>query len=112
MQKFLLKNLKYYIAISLSLFLLGGQPIEFGKDKTFFHGFLIQKPIIRIGLGTNLDQIKISSSSGMKIYEVQTNYKLIADDADEVLIKGNKEKLNEKYIIQVLLCQPVNMTKG
>lgn len=101
MQKFLLKNLKYYIAISLSLFLLGGQPVEFGKDKTFFHGFLIQKPIIRIGLGTNLDQIKISSSSGMKIYEVQTNYKLIADDADEVLIRGNKEKLNEKYIIQV-----------
>jgi len=101
MQKFLLKNLKYYIAISLALFLLGGQPVEFGKDKTFFHGFLIQKPIIRIGLGANLDQIKISSSSGMKIYEVQSNYKLIADDVDEVFIKGNKEKLTEKFIIQV-----------
>jgi len=60
MEKFLYKNLKYFISISISLFLLGGQPVEFGKDKTFFQGYLIPKPIIRIGLGINLEQIKIS----------------------------------------------------
>lgn len=101
MEKFLYKNLKYFIAISISLFLLGGQPVEFGKDKTFFQGYLIPKPIIRIGLGKNLDQIKISASSGMKVYEVINNYKLIAEDIDEVFIKGFKEKLKEKYTIQV-----------
>ncbi len=101
MKKSLLKNLKYLITISLSLFLFGGQPAEFGEEKTFFHGYLIPKPIIRIGIGVNLGEIKISSSSGVKIYEVKTNYKLIADDADEVMIKGHREKLNEKYVIQV-----------
>lgn len=101
MEKFLYKNLKYFIAISISLFLLGGQPVEFGKDKTFFQGYLIPKPIIRIGLGVNIDQIKISASSGMKVYEVINNYKLIAEDIDEVFIKGFKEKLKVKYTIQV-----------
>ena len=101
MKKFLCKNLKYFIAISISLFLLGGQPVEFGEDKNIFQGFLILKPIIRIGLGVNLDQIKITASSGMKVYEVINNYKLIAEDIDEVFIKGFKEKLKEKYTIQV-----------
>jgi len=75
--------------------------VEFGKDKNIFQGYLIPKPIIRIGLGVNLDQIKISASSGMKVYEVINNYKLIAEDIDEVFIKGFKEKLKEKYTIQV-----------
>jgi len=37
----------------------------------------------------------------MKIYEVNSRYKLIADDADEVRIKGHKEKLSEKFLVQV-----------
>ena len=101
MRKSPFSKLKYLITISLAIFLFGGEPIEFGSEKTFFHGFLIQKPIIRIGLGVNLEQIRILSSSGMKIYEVKTNYKLIANDVDEVLLRGQKEKLNEKYVIQV-----------
>ena len=101
MKKPLTNKWKYFTALFLSLFILGGQPVEFGEEKILFHGYSIQKPIIRIGLGVNLSEIKISSSSGVKIYEAKTNYKLIADDADEVLIKGLKEKLNEKFVILV-----------
>jgi len=95
MRKTHTKNAKYYIALFLSVFFLGGQPVEFGKEKSFFHGYLIPKPIIRIGLGINLKNVKISSTSGMKIYEVKPNYRLLADDTDEVFINGNKEALSE-----------------
>ncbi|UCC40826.1 MAG: SpoIID/LytB domain-containing protein [Candidatus Aminicenantes bacterium] len=95
------KYIKYCIIISLSLFILGGAPIDLGTEKTFFHGYLIQKPIIRIGLGVNLSDIDISSSSGMKIYEVNSGYRRMADDVDEVRIKGRKEKLTEKFVIQI-----------
>lgn len=101
MKIILQKNTKFFIIIFFSLFILGGQPVEFGKEKTFFHGYMIEKPIIKIGLGVNISDIKISSSSGMKIYEVNAKYKLIADDEDEVRIKGYKEKLTEKFLIQV-----------
>ncbi len=101
MRKFLVKYLKHFIALSTALFLLGGQPIEFGKDKTFFHGYMIPKPIVRIGLGTNLGQIRIFASSGMKVYEVSSHYKLIADDTDAILLKGSKENFNEKFVIQI-----------
>ena len=101
MKKSLLKYAKHFIIISLSIFVLGGQPVEFAKEKTFFHGYLIQKPIIRVGLGVNLSDIKVSSSSGMKIYEINARYRFIADNADEVLIRGRKEKLTEKFVIQV-----------
>jgi stage II sporulation protein D len=94
-------QLKYYFVGLLSLFLLGGQPVKFAQDKTFFHGYLIQRPIIRIGLGVNLSDIHVSASSGMKIYEVNKNYKLISDYTDEVIVKGHKEKLTEKFVIQV-----------
>ncbi len=100
MPKILESKLKYLFVLALSLFVLGGAPAEFGKEKSFFHGFLIHKPVIHIGLGVNLGQIKISSSSGMKIYEAKTNYRLIADNVDEVFIKGNKEKLSETFLIQ------------
>lgn len=95
------KNSKFIIIIFFSLFILSGKPVEFGKEKTFFHGYLIDKPIIKIGLGVNLSDIKISSSSGMKIYEVNAKYELMADDVDVVRIKGHKEKLTEKFLVQI-----------
>lgn len=93
--------LKYIFAALLSFFLLGGEPVEFGKEKTFFQDYLIPKPVIQIGLGVNLSQIQIAASSGMKVYEVKNNYHLIAENADEALIKGNKEQITEKYLIKV-----------
>lgn len=101
MKKILKKNLKYIIIASISLIFLGSDPVEFAGEKAFFHGFLIPKPIIRIGLGVNLSQIQISASDGMKVYEVKENYKLIAEDVEEVFVKGHKEKLTEKFLIQV-----------
>jgi stage II sporulation protein D len=95
----LLRIAKNFAVLWLALFIFGGQPA--GQEKTFFHGFLIPNPVIKIGLGINLGDIKVSASSGMKIYEVMGNYKLIADDVDNVFIRGHKEKLNEKYVIQV-----------
>ncbi len=92
---------KNFIALAAAFFILGGQPEEFGREKDFFHGYVIDKPVIRIGLGVQLSEIKISSSSGMEIYEVKDSYSLIAEDADEAYIKGKKEKLNEKFLVQV-----------
>lgn len=94
-------SIKYFIILMLSFFVLGGQPVEFGQENTFFHGYLIQNPIIRVGLGINLSDIKIGSSSGMKIYEINSHYKLVAEDVQEAWIKGRKEKLTEKFVIQV-----------
>jgi stage II sporulation protein D len=101
MKKTHISFMKYFIILLLSFFVLGGQPVEFGQESTFFHGYLIETPIIRVGLGVNLSDIQIGSSSGMKIYEINSHYKLIAEDAQEAWIKGRKEKLTEKYIIQV-----------
>lgn len=95
------KYAKFFIALGLFLFVFGGQPAEFGIEKSFFHGYIIRKPIIRIALGVNVGEIEVSSSSGMKIYEVKSNYKLIAADAGEAHIEGRQEKINEKYLIQV-----------
>ena len=96
-----IKLLKYMIIIILFLCIFWAAPAEFGKEQAFFHGYLIQKPVVKIGLGVNLRNINICSSSGMKVYEVNASYKLLADDADEVYIKGRRKKLTEKYIIQV-----------
>ena len=101
MRKSQTSSLKYFIVLVLSFFVLGGQPVEFGQEKTFFHGFLIETPIIRVGLGVNLSDIQIASSSGMKIYEINSHYKLVAEDVQEAWIKGRKEKLTEKFVIQV-----------
>ena len=101
MKKILNKNLKFFVIASLSLFFLGSDPVEFAAEKAFFHGYLIPKPIIRIGLGVNLSQIQIAASDGMKVYEVKENYKLIAEDVEEVFVKGHKEKISEKFLIQV-----------
>jgi len=101
MRKFLFIQHKYICILIFLILFLGGRPVEFGKDKTFFHGYLIKTPVIRIGLGVNLDEIRVTASSGMKVYEVKTHYTRIADDVDEILIQGHREKFNEKYIIQV-----------
>jgi len=90
---------KYLFILFVGFFFFGGIPVEFGTEGAFFHGYMIPKPVIRVGLGTNLEDIRIRSSSGMKIYEVNTGYKIINDDADEAEIKGAGEKLTEKYII-------------
>ena len=90
---------KYLFILFVALFFFGGIPVEFGTEGAFFHGFMIPKPVISIGLGTNLKDIHIRSSAGMKIYEVDTEYRLLDDDADEALIKGGGEKLTEKYVI-------------
>jgi peptidoglycan hydrolase-like amidase len=90
---------KYLFILFVAFFFFGGIPVEFGTEGAFFHGFMIPKPVISVGLGTNLKDIHIRSSAGMKIYEVDTGYRLIADDADEIRIKGGGEKLTEKYVI-------------
>ncbi|UCE40961.1 MAG: SpoIID/LytB domain-containing protein [Candidatus Aminicenantes bacterium] len=101
MRKSYTSFIKYFIILVLSFFVLGGQPVEFGQESTFFHGYLIETPIIRVGLGINLSDIQIASSSGMKIYEINSHYKLIAEDVQEAWIKGRKERLTEKFVIQV-----------
>ncbi|MFO7733922.1 MAG: SpoIID/LytB domain-containing protein [Candidatus Aminicenantes bacterium] len=94
-----LQRIKYIFILFLGFFFFGGIPVEFGTEGAFFHGFMIPKPVITIGLGQNLQDIRIRSSSGMKIYEVGTSYKLISGDAGEVLVKGGAEKLTEKYVL-------------
>lgn len=101
MKKIVKRNAKIYTGLFLVLFFFGGQPKEFGSENTFFHGYLIKNPVIRVGIGVNQREMRISSSSGMKIYEVNAEYKLIAENTDEILIKGDREKLNEKFVIQV-----------
>jgi stage II sporulation protein D len=93
------RKIKYLFSLFIAFFFFGGTPVEFGTEATFFHGFMIPKPVITIGLGTNLKDIHIRSTAGMKIYEVDTGYTLLAEDADEVRIKGGGEKITEKYVI-------------
>jgi len=94
-----LQRLKYVFILFVGFFFFGGIPVEFGTEGAFFHGFMIPKPVIRVGLGTNLKDIRIHSSSGMKIYEVNTGYRILNEDAEEAEIKGAGEKLTEKYVI-------------
>jgi len=61
------KPLKYIIIIILFLCIFWAAPAEFGKEQTFFHGYMIQKPVVKIGLGVNLRSINICSSSGKGI---------------------------------------------
>ena len=101
MPKIIYRHRKYFMLSFLALFFIGGQPSEFGQENVFFQGYLIQKPVIRIALGVNLDNVLIRSSAGMKIYQVNGSYKLLAENASEVRVKGHKEKLAEKFIVQV-----------
>jgi stage II sporulation protein D len=101
MHKPSLRPRDYFIGAFLALFFLVGKPVEFGQENSVFHGFLIQNPVIRIGLGVNLSEISIRSSSGMEVYEVGSSYKLLAGDVSEIHIRGQKENLSEKYLLQV-----------
>ena len=94
-----LYKIKYLFIMFLAVYFLGATPANLGTEGTFFHDFMIPQPVIRIGLGQNLKDIRIRASSGMKIYEVGANYKIISADADEVLLKGGGEKLTEKYVL-------------
>jgi len=92
---------KYFFGAFAVLFFLAGKPPEFGQENQFFQGFLIQNPVVRIGLGINLEEITIRASSGMKVYEVGSGYRLLAQDVDEIQVKGQKEVLTEKFFLQV-----------
>ena len=92
-------KIKHLFILFVAFFFFGGIPVEFGTEGAFFHGFMLPKPVIRVGLGTNLKDVRIRSSAGMKIYEVNTGYKIIKDDAAEAVIKGAGEKLTEKFVI-------------
>ena len=95
-----LKHYKYFIVFFGALFLFAGRPVEFGQESTYFQGYSIEKPIIRVGLGVNLSRINITSSSGMKIYRQDSAFTLLAQDVTEAQVKGYKEKLSEKFLIQ------------
>jgi stage II sporulation protein D len=96
-----IRHLRYFLIMFAVLFFFGGRPTEFGKENTFFHGFLIPNPVIRIGLGANLRDLLIRSSSGMKVYEVNGGYTLLGDDVEEARIKGEREALTEKFVLLV-----------
>lgn len=96
-----MKAFKYFMAAFAALFFIVGKPAEFGRDNNFFHGYVIARPVIRVGLITGLKQATISASSGMKLYEVGREYHLLADDADEVVIRVDKEKVTEKFVLLV-----------
>ncbi len=89
-----------FLAFAL-LYFCAGQPAEFGEENLFFQGYPIAKPVIRIALGVNVEDIVIRSSSGMKIYQVDGSYKLLAEDAAQARIQGQKDKLNEKFLVQI-----------
>jgi len=101
MSKILSRNHKYFFMSFLVLFFLGGRPAEFGQETTFFQGFLIAKPVIRIALGLDLEDVLVHASSGMKVYQAAESYTLMADDVAEVRVKGQKDQLSEKFLIQV-----------
>ncbi|MGZ4886312.1 MAG: SpoIID/LytB domain-containing protein [Candidatus Aminicenantales bacterium] len=96
-----IRKIRYLIILFLGFSFFGGIPVEFGNEGAFFHGFMIPKPVISIGLGTNLKDLQIRSSSGMKIYEVNTDYKLISDDAEEAQVKSGSQKITEKFVLLV-----------
>ena len=101
MKKIPIRLPKYFFTAFLVLFFLGGKPVEFGQEAAFFHGFYIPKPLIRIGLATNLSDVTIRASAGMKIFEVSDSYKIVDESADEVRVKGQQEKLTERFVIQI-----------
>jgi stage II sporulation protein D len=101
MQKPTPRHSKYFFGAFLVLFFIAGRPIEFGQENSFFYGYLIKNPVIKVGLGVNVDEAAIRASSGMKIYEVGAGYRLLAEDVNEIRVKGRKEPLTEKFALLV-----------
>lgn len=100
MRSILSRNYKFIFLAFTGLFFLIGQPEEFGQENLFFQGYPIAKPVIRIALGVNIDDIRVRSSSGMKIYQVSGAYSLLAEDTTEVHVLGQQDKLSEKFVVQ------------
>lgn len=100
MKKTHIRHINYFMLFFPLLFFLA-RPPEFGRETIFFRGFSIPKPAIRIGLGIGLSDITIRSSSGMKIYEVNKDYRLLGQDVAEAQVKGHREKLSERFAVQV-----------
>jgi len=84
MSRIIRQNHKNFILGFLVLFFLAGRPVEFGPEAVYFQGFPIQKPVIRIALDLNLEDVHIHASSGLKIYRIDKNYKFSDEDASEV----------------------------
>ncbi len=105
-----MRTIKYFVGIFLGLFFIVASPPEFGRENQFFHGFLIPKPVVRVGLLSNLKQAVISSSAGMKIYEIGREYRLLEEEASEVVIKIQKEILTEKFVL--VLAQVQNRSEA
>lgn len=101
MSRILRRNYKYCFLSFLLLFFIAGRPVEFGQEATFFQGFLIPQPVIRIALGLNLDEAVVRASSGMKVYQAASSYDLLAGDVSEARVIGRKDPLNEKFLLQV-----------
>lgn len=101
MKKSLARHGKYFFGAFLLLFFVAGRPVEFGQENSFFHGFLIKNPVIKVGLGVNVDDIIIRASSGMKVYEIGLSYRLLAEDVDEIHVQGHREKLTEKFALLI-----------
>jgi stage II sporulation protein D len=89
-----------FLAFAL-LYFCAVKPAPFGEENLFFQGYPIAKPVIRIALGVNVEDILITSSSGMKIYQVDGAYKLLAEDAAQARIQGQRDRLSEKFLVQV-----------
>jgi stage II sporulation protein D len=100
MPKLITRHHKFLLLAFLILYFLAGQPPEFGEENLFFQGYPIAKPVIRIALGLNVEDIQIRSSSGMKIYQVSGAYKLLAEDAAEARVRGRQDMLSEKFLVQ------------
>jgi stage II sporulation protein D len=100
MKKARLRHIRYIAIFFPAFFFLAGPP-EFGRDTEFFRGFAIPRPAIRIGLGVGLTDITIRSSSGMKVYQVDKDYQLLGQDIAEAQVKGHREKLSERFAVQV-----------
>ena len=83
---------KYFFLSFLVLYFLGGRQVEFGRETVFFEEFPIPKPVIRIALDLNVEDVHIDASSGMKIYRVAEDYQLLAEDASEVRVKDWKDQ--------------------
>ena len=92
--------MKAVLVLCAVLYLFAAAPADLGTEAAFFHGFMIPNPVISVGLGTDLEDILIKASSGMKVYyEVKAGSERAALEADEARIKGGGRRLTEKFVV-------------